>query len=131
MSEAAFPEYAEAAAIVADYEARCRRVETPCGDGTLVWRIWGEGEPLVVGHGAQGAWSHWIRNIDGLTATRGVAVFDFNKDGWMDVAVTHTGAPGLSLWRNVDGGSFERVPLPLKDALADLSGSDGKGAAHQ
>ncbi|HEX3985980.1 MAG TPA: FG-GAP-like repeat-containing protein, partial [Acidobacteriaceae bacterium] len=49
----------------------------------------------------------------GLPSTRGVSVFDFNKDGWMDVAVTHAGAPGLSLWRNVDGRHFERVKLPL------------------
>ena len=48
-----------------------------------------------------------------LPATRGLAVFDFDKDGWMDVAVTHAGAPGLTLWRNVEGKKFERVPLPL------------------
>ncbi len=41
-----------------------------------------------------------------------VYVFDFNKDGWMDVAVTHDGAPGITLWRNVEGKRFERVPLP-------------------
>jgi Tfp pilus assembly protein PilF len=44
--------------------------------------------------------------------TRGVLALDFNKDGWMDVAVTHVGAPGVSLWRNVEGTRFERVPLP-------------------
>jgi tetratricopeptide (TPR) repeat protein len=48
-----------------------------------------------------------------VPATRGVAVFDFDKDGWMDVAVTHAGAPGLTLWRNVEGNSFKRVQLPL------------------
>ncbi len=48
-----------------------------------------------------------------LPPTRSVAVFDFNKDGWMDVAVTHAGAPGLTLWRNVEGAHFERVQLPL------------------
>jgi cytochrome c-type biogenesis protein CcmH/NrfG len=53
-----------------------------------------------------------------LSATRGVTVLDFNKDGWMDVAVTHAGSPGISLWRNVDGKSFERVALPIKDATA-------------
>ena len=31
----------------------------------------------------------------------------------MDVAVTHAGAPGVSLWRNVEGKRFERVPLPI------------------
>ncbi|GGH17010.1 tetratricopeptide repeat protein [Silvibacterium dinghuense] len=53
-----------------------------------------------------------------LAASRGLAVFDFDKDGWMDVAVSHAGSPGLSLWRNNGGNAFERVPLPLKDATA-------------
>jgi tetratricopeptide (TPR) repeat protein len=57
-----------------------------------------------------------------LPATVGISVLDFNKDGWMDIAVTHAGAPGLTLWRNVEGPNhvgrrFERVELPLKDAL--------------
>ena len=30
----------------------------------------------------------------------------------MDLAFTHGGAPGLSLWRNVEGKAFERVDLP-------------------
>ncbi|HEY1766624.1 MAG TPA: FG-GAP-like repeat-containing protein [Terracidiphilus sp.] len=57
-----------------------------------------------------------------LPASAGIAVLDFNKDGWMDIAVTHAGAPGLTLWRNVmapDGVSrrFERVSLPLDGAV--------------
>jgi len=55
-------------------------------------------------------------------ATYGITVLDFNKDGWMDIAVTHGWKPGLTLWRNVEGPNhvgrrFERVELPLKDAL--------------
>jgi len=46
----------------------------------------------------------------------GLTVLDFNKDGWMDIAVTHAGAPGLTLWKNIDGKRFERVPLPISDA---------------
>ena len=42
----------------------------------------------------------------------GVAVFDFNKDGWMDLVFTHAGPPGISLWRNVQGKRLERVALP-------------------
>lgn len=53
----------------------------------------------------------------GLPPTRGIYVFDFNKDGWMDVVVTHAGAPGVTLWRNVEGKRFERVPLPIHDAI--------------
>ena len=37
-----------------------------------------------------------------MPPTVGVAVLDYNKDGWMDIAVTHAGAPGLTLWRNVE-----------------------------
>ncbi len=51
-----------------------------------------------------------------LPPATGLTVLDFNKDGWMDIAVTHAGAPGVSLWKNVDGKRFERVPLPLTDA---------------
>jgi Flp pilus assembly protein TadD len=42
----------------------------------------------------------------------GVTALDFDKDGWMDLAFTHWAPPGLSLWRNVRGRSFERVELP-------------------
>jgi tetratricopeptide (TPR) repeat protein len=59
---------------------------------------------------------------DGLPSTRGVAVFDFDKDGWMDVAVTHAGAPGLTLWRNVEGKKFERVALPLPAGVTGATG---------
>ena len=44
--------------------------------------------------------------------TVGVAVLDFDHDGWMDLAFTHRGAPGITLWRNNRGKSFDRVPLP-------------------
>jgi hypothetical protein len=54
----------------------------------------------------------------GLSPTVGAVVLDFNKDGWMDVALTHSGNPGISLWRNVQGKRFERVALPIKDASA-------------
>jgi len=57
---------------VADVDRRARKFETPCGDGMLVWRAWGDGPPLLLIHGAQGAWSHWIRSIDALAADRTV-----------------------------------------------------------
>ncbi|MFZ0135970.1 MAG: FG-GAP-like repeat-containing protein [Candidatus Sulfotelmatobacter sp.] len=41
----------------------------------------------------------------------GVAVLDFDHDGWMDYAFTQMGPPGLTLWRNDHGKSFQRVPL--------------------
>src|ERR1035437_9740855 len=57
-----------------------------------------------------------------LPPTMGIAVLDYNKDGWMDIAVTHAGAPGHTLWRELAGPEnvgrrFERVELPLQGAL--------------
>jgi len=57
-----------------------------------------------------------------LPPTVGIAVLDYNKDGWMGIAVTHASAPGLTLWRNVAaperiGRRFERVALPLSGAV--------------
>jgi pimeloyl-ACP methyl ester carboxylesterase len=50
-------------ALVEGVAAEAERVETPCGDGHMVWRRWGSGPPLVLFHGGYGSWTHWIRNI--------------------------------------------------------------------
>jgi len=49
---------------------------------------------------------------ENLPPAVGVVALDFDKDGWMDLAFTHDGAPGISLWRNVDGKHLQRVPIP-------------------
>ncbi|HLH31335.1 MAG TPA: CRTAC1 family protein, partial [Terriglobia bacterium] len=46
-------------------------------------------------------------------APAGVVAFDFNKDGFMDLAFTHWGQPGVSLWKNVGGTRFDRVDIPV------------------
>jgi tetratricopeptide (TPR) repeat protein len=77
--------------------------------------------PTIFENQREGAFRRVALYEDGnLPATRGVITLDFNKDGWMDVAVTHAGAPGLTLWRNIDGKKFERVSLPMEDATAAL-----------
>ncbi|HEY3911799.1 MAG TPA: alpha/beta fold hydrolase [Stellaceae bacterium] len=53
----------ETKAFVAGIAAEAQRVETPCGDGNMVWRIWGSGPPLVLLHGGYGSWTHWVRNV--------------------------------------------------------------------
>lgn len=76
---------------LAELESRARRIETPCGQGSMVWRIWGSGPPLVLGHGGQGAWSHWIRNIDVLAAHYTVIAADLpgHGDSAMPEVVDH------------------------------------------
>jgi pimeloyl-ACP methyl ester carboxylesterase len=54
---------AETRTFVAGIAAEAERVETPCGGGRMVWRMWGAGPPLVLFHGGYGSWTHWIRNV--------------------------------------------------------------------
>jgi len=53
----------EVVAAVERIAAAAERRETPCGDGRMVWRLWGDGPPLVLLHGGYGSWLHWIRNV--------------------------------------------------------------------
>ena len=57
----------------------------------------------------------WDPEKEDLPPPVGVIAFDFDKDGWMDLAFTHAGPPGLTLWRNVNGKRLERVALPKLD----------------
>jgi 2-hydroxy-6-oxonona-2,4-dienedioate hydrolase len=50
-------------AFVEGIAAEAQRIETPCGEGSMVWRVWGSGPPLVLLHGGYGSWTHWIRNV--------------------------------------------------------------------
>ena len=60
------PTAVDPAAAVDALARSARKVRTPCGDGSMVWRVWGAGEPLVLFHGGSGSWTHWIRNIPAL-----------------------------------------------------------------
>ena len=52
---------------IARVEATGKRIDTPCGDGTIVWRQWGNSGPwLFLLHGNFGSWKHWIRNVEAL-----------------------------------------------------------------
>lgn len=52
-------------------EAVSSRMATPCGDGGIVWHVWGERQngdlPLVLFHGGSGSWTHWLRSIHVLS----------------------------------------------------------------
>ena len=55
------------AAFLDRLERAAKRTETPCGDGMMVWRSWGDGPVLVLFHGGAGSWRHWAHNIDVLS----------------------------------------------------------------
>ena len=67
-------------------EALATRLETPSGpDGSMVWRRWGDGPPLVLLHGGSGSWTHWLRNIDALA--QGHTVYAADLPGCGDSAL--------------------------------------------
>jgi 2-hydroxy-6-oxonona-2,4-dienedioate hydrolase len=79
--------------LVAEMDKRSRRFETPCGEGHMVWRAWGEGPPVVLLHGAHGAWTHWIRNIDALAEDRTVFAADLPGFGESDTPASAQDGP--------------------------------------
>jgi pimeloyl-ACP methyl ester carboxylesterase len=82
--------------IVGGLENSARRIETPSGDGVVVWRQWGDGPPLVLLHGGFGSWTHWIRNAPVLARTHTVIAADLPGLGdSADAPEPHT-AEGLA-----------------------------------
>lgn len=75
---------AELSAEIRDLAAASRLTRTPAKQGTVAWREWGEGEPLVLLHGSHGGWMHWLRNIPELAKTRRVIVPDIPGFGESD-----------------------------------------------
>jgi pimeloyl-ACP methyl ester carboxylesterase len=102
---------AESIATLADVAAlalAARRVETPCGEGVMAWRIWGEGEPIVLLHGGGGSWTHWVRNIAPLVnAGRTVLAPDL---------------PGFGESSPPDGNDADCMPPWLEQGLSVLVG---------
>lgn len=88
---------------------RAIRLETPCGDGSLVWHVWGNGAPVVLLHGGSGGWVHWLRNIDALEAAgRRVIVPDM---------------PGFGASaRSPLGDDADSLPPPLEAGLQQIVG---------
>ena len=92
-----------------------RRVCTPCGEGDLVWHVWGEQDadpalpPLLLLHGGSGSWTHWLHNVLPLAATgRRVLVPDL--PGFGDSALPPSGTDA------------DAMPVPLEQGLAQLLG---------
>lgn len=69
-------------------EAAGKKIATPLGNGSLVWRIWGERNKaeLVLLHGGSGSWNHWVENVLPLARSYRVIVPDMPGLGDSDFA---------------------------------------------
>nr|WP_315241662.1 alpha/beta hydrolase [uncultured Albidiferax sp.] len=97
---------------IAALRARATQHTSPCGDGHIVWHVWGQpGQqpPVLLLHGGSGSWTHWLRNIQSLVdARRQVWVPDL--PGFGDSALP----PG--------GSDADALPVPLEAGLQQLLG---------
>lgn len=82
--------------IVAALDAKAERMTTPCGHGEMVWRRWGEGQPLLLIHGSHGSWTHWIRNIEALARDYAVWAMDIPGYGESDTPPRIDDMPGIA-----------------------------------
>jgi 2-hydroxy-6-oxonona-2,4-dienedioate hydrolase len=70
-------EPAEAERYIAKLDAMAVHERVPFAEGRAMhWRIYGEGDPLVLVHGGHGSWLHWVRNIEVLAREHQVFVPD-------------------------------------------------------
>ena len=131
--------------------AAAARRETPCGTGRMVWRIWNAaaGQPLLLLHGGNGSWRHWIHTIPAFAATRCVIAPDLPGLGESDLppdpqepasiaAMVAAGLPaittrpvdlaGFSFGANVGGQAAARLGPAVRSAL--LVGAGALGTAR-
>jgi len=69
------------AEFIAEIEHAGTRRATPAGQGEIVWRVVGRGDPVVLLHGGTGSWLHWVRNIEALAADFMLLVPDIPGSG--------------------------------------------------
>lgn len=64
--------------------SKATRVEIDSSGGQQVWHVWNQAahknplapRPLVLLHGGSGSWTHWVRNVEALSAQRSVWAID-------------------------------------------------------
>ncbi|HEX9125166.1 MAG TPA: alpha/beta fold hydrolase [Methylomirabilota bacterium] len=109
----------DATAFVSRIEALATRSVAPTGAGSMVWRSWGEGPPLVLLHGASGSWTHWIRNVLPLAERFHVLAPDMPGFGDSDSPPEPHTADGLA---DLLAASLDVVlPPPMRLDLAGFS----------
>lgn len=94
----------EAARILAEWDARAMRLNTEYDGGILAWRSWGTGSPVVLLHGNSGSWTHWIRNLEALSARHRLYVPDLPGHGDSSNPEAPTSMRGIAcqLWQGLD-----------------------------
>ncbi len=99
--------------------AEAKRIETPCGNGAMAWRVWGSGPPLVLLHGGYGSWMHWIHNV--LPLARLFTVIAADLPGLGESATPPEPHTAESLARIIAEGLAAILPAGERFHLAGFS----------
>ena len=105
--------------------ARASRVETPCGDGAMVWHVWqpasdqsaNKHPPVVLLHGGSGSWTHWLHNIAPLVQS-GRSVYAADLPGFGDSAAPASGTDADALTEPVERGLQQLLGSAACDLVA-------------
>jgi len=100
-------------------EAEANKFATPCGDGTMIWRRWGHGTPVLLLHGGSGSWTHWIKNIPVLK--REFEVWALDIPGLGDSALPSDPTSPQSSAEAVAAGLRELIPAERNTQLVGFS----------
>ena len=108
-------------------DAASRHVDTPCGRGTMRFRVWGSGPPLLMLHGGSGSWMHWARNIEFFARDHMVVASDTPGLG-QSARTSHP--EQLQSYAQAIAAGLQSVigPAPALDILAFSFGSIVSGA---
>jgi pimeloyl-ACP methyl ester carboxylesterase len=99
---------AQARSLIAQLAARGEVLDARFEDSTIRWHRFGEGRPLLLLHGGNGSWLHWVRNIEPWSQRRSLWIPDLPGCGESDeLAAPHT---------------LERLVAALRQNMADLIG---------
>jgi pimeloyl-ACP methyl ester carboxylesterase len=109
------------ASSLARIEGTATRHETVHGGRRVVWRRFGNGPALVMLHGGDGDWRHWIRNIEPLSQHRSPWLPDMPGYGESDSLCLDGGSP-QAMDRLVDAVVESMRSGGLQDALAGFAG---------
>jgi pimeloyl-ACP methyl ester carboxylesterase len=83
------------AEFIAALDRASTRRTTLDGPAEVVWRLWGEGPPLVLLHGGTGSWMHWVRNIEDLARDFMLLVPDIPGSGESGTPAAPVSADGI------------------------------------
>jgi 2-hydroxy-6-oxonona-2,4-dienedioate hydrolase len=94
----------QARALIGQLEQRSEVLDAHFEHSAIRWRRIGSGPPLVLLHGGNGSWLHWVRNIEALAQRRQLWLPDLPGCGQSDALAAPAGLERLvaALRRNID-----------------------------